>query len=92
MGRLVARQQIPGINMPGRVEEIVKGLFPTHVSRTRRTWTSIEEFEPLTTSEVQEIAVNITSNKAPGPDNIPDEAIRLLLIYKPEQLSEVLKK
>lgn len=30
MSKLGARRPIPGIHLPGRVEAIVDGLFPTH--------------------------------------------------------------
>lgn len=78
MSRLGARRPIPGIDKPGRTEAIVDGLFPAHALRPRREWPHDEPVEPVTIDEIKELARGIPGNKAPGPDGIPGEALKLL--------------
>jgi len=35
MGKLCKRELIPGMDIPGRIENIIEGLFPTHREKKR---------------------------------------------------------
>lgn len=89
MGRLGVRRPIPGINTPGRVEAIVDGLFPGHAQRTRREWTINGPIVEVTATEVAKLASAIPGNKAPGPDAIPGEAVKILAANCPEWIAAV---
>lgn len=87
MSRLGVRRPIPGINTPGRMDAIVEKLFPTHALRPPREWPPDEQSESVTVSEVRELALRIPVNKAPGADNIPGEAMKLMAKSQPGHLT-----
>lgn len=92
MSRLGVRRPIPGIGNPGRVDAIVEGLFPTHALRPRPEWPGEEPFEEVTITEVGKLAREIPRNKAPGPDNIPGEALKLLVRSRPQHVANLFNR
>jgi len=96
MGKLKRYQPIPGLDSPVTVGRIVNDLFPAHPPRTLRYWPSISEADlsgvVITTQEVQ-LAARSTKNKiSPGPDGIPNEAMKLLAAKRPVILASVYNK
>lgn len=89
--KLLGRQQIPGLSCPTRMSTIVTALFPTHERRTRierqdvNTPVQTELFE---IGELLEAGTQLQSGKSPGPDNIPNEIIRVVMEVWPELLLE----
>ncbi|KAL4082648.1 hypothetical protein QTP88_029709 [Uroleucon formosanum] len=82
MKRLRRQRPIPGIQLPGRVDNIVDALFPTLPSRTPSTVhrTGVEPPEPFSMAELTTAARSLPNGKAPGPDGydllriaLPDE-------------------
>lgn len=74
------------------MDAIVGGLFPTHASRERWNWQDDEPIEPITVTEIKDLAKNILTNKAPGPDGIPEEAVKLLSKAKPDWVAKTFNK
>jgi len=96
MGKLRRHQPIPGLNCPSTVGRIVDVLFPAHPPRTPSHWPSIpqQDFTSvyITHDEVQLAALRIKNNIAPGPDGIPNEAMKLLAAKRPALLTSVFNK
>jgi len=90
MRRLRRPMSIPGIELPGRLEGIVNGLFPTATLRgteiTPRTGT---DNEPLcTAAAVMSVARSLPNNKAPGPDGISNEMLKVAVDVCPESFAQ----
>lgn len=92
MSKLDVRRPIPGINTSERMEAIVDGLFPTHPLRTRWEWSHDEPVEPITIPEAVKLARGIPGNKAPGPDCILGEAMKMLVKTKPDYVANVFNR
>ena len=88
--KLVGRQQIPGLSCPKRKNQIVKALFPTHEQRPRKILQNqCDKIEPFSCSELQEAGKRLQPRKAPGPDNIPNEILKVVLEVWPVLLLEM---
>jgi len=96
MGKLKRHQPIPGLDSPDTVGRIINDLFPAHPPRTPRYWPSISESDlsgvVITNEEVQLAARRIKNKISPGPDGIPNEAMKLLAAKRPEILVSVFNK
>lgn len=90
--RLGARRPILGINIQSRMKAIVDGLFPTHAIMPCREWSPDDPFGPVTVQEVQGLALDIPSNKAPGLYGISGEALKITAKYRPNLLVGVFNK
>jgi Reverse transcriptase (RNA-dependent DNA polymerase)/Endonuclease-reverse transcriptase len=73
------------------VSEIVETLFPEQEIGEREV-VPIEDFPPITVEEVHSAGRRIAKGKAPGPDGIPPEATRYLLLECPHVFQKVAEK
>lgn len=93
MGKLTKPSPIPGINIPGRVESIVRELFPTHQKRPDDVWPSSITQEAknagIQLEEIKTSARSLKSNTAPGPDGITNDVIKCYTRCKPDFLLKV---
>lgn len=92
MKKLARAAPIPEINKPGRIQKIVQGLFPTHPGRVRTTQILDNSFAPIDTEELMHATRALKSNISPGPDCIPNEAIKLIVRRKPQLLIGIYNK
>ena len=84
MKRFKAPQVIPGITLPGRVDSIISTLFPTRAE----TDLSIDPVPavdvPLfSLTDLFDAAKTLSNGKAPGPDGITNEVIKLAVREDP---------
>lgn len=69
------------------MENIVSTLFPTHETRTNNFSDDDTLATPLfTTEELQAAARKLKNKKAPGPDGVPAEVIKIIADSRPELL------
>lgn len=96
MGKLKRHQPIPGLDSPGTVGRIVNVLFPTHPPRAPGQWPNIPASDItgalITTEEVRTASSRIKNKISPGPDGIPNEALKLLAVKRPDILANVYNK
>lgn len=65
-------------------KKIVDELFPTHQPRTERDFIISPEEVPLFTDfEIRSAAQTLKNKKAPGPDGVPSEVIKLVADHFP---------
>lgn len=76
MGKLCKKLPIPGIDTPGRIENIVEGLFPTHHNRGAAIWPTGENPTLITVVELKKAAKTLRAYKAPGIDGVPNEILK----------------
>lgn len=89
MRKLRRPRPIPGIELPGRLGAIVNGLFPAAPPRgnVRLPQTSTGH-EPLcSAADVASAAGSLPNNKAPGPDGISNEMIKVAVNASPESFA-----
>ncbi|KAL4097352.1 hypothetical protein QTP88_022145 [Uroleucon formosanum] len=84
--RIIGRRPIPGLSLPGRIDEIVDGLFPRELEITWPTGESNDSFAEVTCQEIRDLCKRIPSGKAPGPDGVPDAIVKEVANRKPEIL------
>jgi len=87
MKKLTRRRTIPGIDMPGRLENIVSNLFPTKPPCTRYVIpVSQEDIDraSFTADDVKAAARGLPNGKAPGPDGIPNEVLKAAVGLSPQ--------
>ena len=85
MKRLKGNQPIPGISLPGRVERIMDGLFPTRRPLEVTTLSAISEYiTPFTHGELSEAVRRMPNGKAPGLDGLMNEVIKLAARSDPQ--------
>lgn len=85
--KLVGRRPIPGLKLPGRLDDIVNHLFP--VSRPPEYPEipfSMQESNLFTMEEIAEAGRSLPRGKAPGPDGVPDEVLRVIVQIRPDLL------
>lgn len=90
MKRLTIRRPIPGLSLPGRLQEIIHGLFPR---RQFVDWQIPEDSvatEEVTASELVDLAHALPQGKAPGPDGVPDKVVKAVLLQKTADVASVL--
>lgn len=84
----------PTAVMDGRtMENIVHTLFPRHDRiEDEVNEEPTENINPFTKEELKNAARSLQSRKAPGPDGIPSEVIRLIAENRPEFLLEMFNR
>lgn len=92
MGKLFKNTQIPEIETPGRIDSIIKGLFPDHPPRPQIEWNIEAEYTEITKDELITAVTALANNKAPGPDGVPAEILKEIVRRKPEVLLQVFNK
>ena len=71
------------------VRVIVDGLFPTHVTLNEEMETIMVDTPIFVEDELINAAKTLKNNKAPGPDGIPAEVIKLLATDRPQLLLDM---
>lgn len=72
--------------------EIVSQLFPSQETQHQRAPVPVGSFPKVTVEEVKEAGRRVKTGKAPGPDGIPPEACRLLLLECPQVFQKVAER
>lgn len=68
------------------MEHIVGTLFPTHPLRPAHDWAPLGDVPLFTREEVEKAIVSMKDRKAPGPDGVPSEVLRVVVQRDPELL------
>lgn len=69
------------------MDRIVGDLFPSHPDRTEDTYEDIAiDCPPFTVSELESAAAKLKPRKAPGPDGVPGELLRIIVAEQPDAL------
>lgn len=86
----VVTSKLKGIKSPQPtcsllLEKIVRTLFPQHHQREQPTDITVisEDIPPISSEELINIVKKIGDQKAPGPDNIPNSALKLAIMEYP---------
>lgn len=82
--KLVGRRPITGITIPGRLNHIVDTLFPTHQPTIWPVTELDGEVPKITLTELESIGASLPTNKAPGPDGVPDMILKRIIAKKPD--------
>lgn len=90
--KLIGRRPITGITIPGRLNSIVDTLFPVHQPNVWPVTDSIGEVPLITCEELVAIGPRLPTNKAPGPDGVPDVILRRIIEKKPKLLLGTLNR
>lgn len=92
MKRLVRRKPIPGMEIPGRLDTIVDTLFPRRPATSRRIETVADnELDQIrfTEIELKTAARSLPNGKAPGPDGVPNEMLKLAVRTYPGHFADL---
>lgn len=89
MKKLGARKSFPELE-ESTMENIVETLFPSHELRADEPCEVAENYLPFfTQDELQSAASTLKNNKAPGPDGIPSEVLRIIATERPHVLLDM---
>ena len=83
MGKLCKNAPTPGINIPGRMEAIVEGLFSTHPRKEETNWPVEENPVLVTETEMKRATSTLKANKAPGSDRVPNDILKKIVELRP---------
>ncbi|KAL4153928.1 hypothetical protein QTP88_001761 [Uroleucon formosanum] len=93
MGKLCRNSKIPGINTPGRAQLIIQGLFPVNEERDTMQWPqNLPEDAHFTITELRYATSQLKNSVSPGPDRVPNEAMKILSRLHPEVLLNLYNK
>jgi len=92
MGKLFKNPPIPEIESPGRIDHIIEGLFPKHPPKPQIGYNVESETTGITREELLEATNSLSNNKAPGPDRVPAEVLKVIIKHKPEIFLDVFNK
>ena len=90
ISKLGARTPLPELDS-NVMTDIVNTLFPTHEQRTDDDEAHLDEHQtPLfTMEELRAAARGLKGKKAPGPDGVPNEVIKLIAMQRPQLLLDM---
>ncbi|XP_014216602.1 uncharacterized protein LOC106645278 [Copidosoma floridanum] len=74
---------------PSFLERVVSCLFPEHPAR-RRADTSVGQVLLFMLDELRSVASETPGQKAPGPDGVPSEVLKIIAAEKPHLLLDIL--
>ncbi|KAF0735570.1 Reverse transcriptase domain-containing protein [Aphis craccivora] len=93
MGKLTRPPPIPELNVPGRLQSIVNGLFPQHPTRNANIplWITPNDHPAygIDRAELTMAARSLRLNTSPGPDGIPNEVLKAIVALNPDLLIDV---
>lgn len=85
--KLIGRRRIPGLKIPGRLDQIIGHLFPRCTPPSYDAIDTItSDIPPFSLDELVAAGLNLPRGKAPGPDGVPDEVLRVIIKTRPELL------
>lgn len=90
--KLVIRRPITRITIPGRFSHIVDTLFPMHQQVTWPASGPMGEVPLITHTEMGSIGAILSTNKAPGPDGVPDITLKRIIEKTPDLLMDTLNR
>lgn len=90
MGKLTRPPPIPELNIPGRLQHIVDGLFPKHPIRNDTDSlpfvNSTIQTPPIDRTELTIATRSLKPNISPGPDGITNEVVKIVASLNPDLL------
>jgi len=92
MKKLNRKRTIPGLDLPGRLDSIVKTLFPTQPMFARdHIPVTQEDLDRVcfTIDEVKSAARGLPNGKAPGPDGVTNEVLKVAVNLYPQSFAEI---
>jgi len=94
MRRLRKHNPTPGIELPDRIENIVNALFPTRPTRVYITVPTPIAQAPvqLFTKEIIVAAKSLPNHKAPEPDDLSNEIIKVAVLTDPKRFQQLFNK
>lgn len=89
--KLKIRQDIPELNDPAFVEQVIRDLFPSQVTENRERPSNFDFPEEMlfTLEELRSEAKQLKNNKAAGPDGIPNEVLKVVVETCPNVLLDI---
>ncbi|KAL7723844.1 hypothetical protein ACLKA6_010353 [Drosophila palustris] len=75
------------VTCPILLRSIVETLFPQHAEQDVSFASRLEPWQPISVDEVKSATKRIGDRKAPGPDGIPNKALKLAISTRPEFLT-----
>jgi len=93
MGKPRKRTPILGIGIPGKLEHIIEGFFPTHQPKEVTTWPTEEDPPPpITIIELMQAARSFKASNAPEIDRIPNEILKEVVKLRPGLMLDIYNK
>lgn len=90
MGKLTRPPPIPELNIPGRLQHIVDGLFPKHPIRSYTDplllTHNTAKIHLIDRTELTNAARSLKPNISPGPDGITNEVVKTVASRNPDLL------
>lgn len=83
MGYKLVTKKLGGLQSPAALDtttmnHIVETLFPAHPKRLPRNYGEVQEVPLFQKNELQKVVHTLKNKKAPGPDRIPNEALKFV--------------
>ncbi|GJQ83619.1 hypothetical protein Trydic_g19943, partial [Trypoxylus dichotomus] len=79
----------PAILELTRMQRIVRALFPSHPARMDRGLRMPGDFLPFNEEELRTVMGSLAQRRAPGPDNITNEILKLVYQHSPHLLLDM---
>lgn len=90
MDKLIRPPPIPELDTPGRLRQIVDGLFPQHPARETVDWPpDLRGYPMIDEAELTIAARSLKAKIAPGPDGITNENIKTIVALNPGAVTKV---
>ena len=94
MGYRIVTQKLgarspPAVMEPQAMSAVVNTLFPTHALRPVREFGDLGAFPPFREEELVSAVRSLRNQRAPGPDGIPSEILKLVTEINPSLLLDM---
>ncbi|GJQ88349.1 hypothetical protein Trydic_g5533, partial [Trypoxylus dichotomus] len=87
--RRLGAMKPPAILELTRMQRIVRALFPSHPARMDRGLRMPGDFLPFNEEELRTVMGSLAQRRAPGPDNITNEILKLVYQHSPHLLLDM---